>query len=158
MELFIAMFLFSLLMVSVVYSNLFVEKFLKKWQDDNRFYEEGAYLLSILTRDLKPALGFARTDSTTFLIYGLSTDTIKYKLTNGDLVRNGRVLNSHDAAIQMFKIDRTDFEKSTPDSILIEGQENFRESLATVEIRLKYKKLEESFIRNVRMKDACQIY
>ena len=103
-EMLVAVFLVSLLMLSVVSSYLFVEKFLNLWKTTNAIYQEGEYITSLITRDLGECYKFSKPDSATYYILLVSGDTVVYKTDSLTILRNKRRLNKLKSKKKAFRI------------------------------------------------------
>jgi len=157
-ELFVALFLVSILMVFIISANLFVQKFISDWEDNNTIYTDGDFIISNIISDLKKSYGFTEIDSLSYGLVVSFSDTIKYQLKEGNIQRNGHTLNM--ASIQCLELNLIEngFEKTTPDSILVNGKYKYTDKLVSVKLRLLYKKTEELFESSMRIKNANQIY
>ncbi|MCX6826069.1 MAG: prepilin-type N-terminal cleavage/methylation domain-containing protein [candidate division Zixibacteria bacterium] len=157
-ELVVAMFLVTLLMTSVISANLFIQRFLKKWEDTNTVYQEGNRLLTEISNDLRSGYKFARVDTNSYIIICSEKDSIKYAVKDGDLIRNGKKLDYENVTCGLLKIENNAFAKVSPDSILILGRPQFMEYLAAVRLELIYKNKSEIFVTSIRLKNVYQIY
>jgi hypothetical protein len=157
-ELVVAMFLVTLLMISVVSANLFIQRFLKKWEDANTIFQEGNRLLSEIMSDLSSCYKFTKIDSVTYAIIYSDKNSIKYNIKDGDLFRNNKKRDYENVICRSLIIEKNDFTKSSPDSILILGRPQYTESLASIKLELTYKDKTEIFASSIRLKNVNHIY
>ncbi|MFH2037168.1 MAG: hypothetical protein ABIJ45_12255 [Candidatus Zixiibacteriota bacterium] len=157
-ELFVALLLVSLLMIFVVSGNLFVNKFISEWQDDNRLYEEGRFILKTIANDIKTSSEFYRIDSSEFRLISDINDTVSYLNRENRLLRNGMNLMRSDVFCNSVALDINNFEKQTPDSILVNGKVIYEEKMVRITIKLQYKKVEETFETDVRLRNENNIF
>lgn len=157
-ELMVALFLVSLLMVFIVSGNIFVKRYLGNWEDNNIIYEDGRFILSAISNDLKKAYEFSGSDSTGYIFSTGAKDSIIYEISEGGIYRNGKRINSADVFCSRFGLDKIMFQKNTPDSILIGGVINYQERLVNIKLGLIYKKLSENFETSVRLQNENFIF
>jgi len=157
-ELLVALSLVSLLTVFIISANLFVNRVLSDWRDNNAIYEDGWFIISRLSDDIKSCRAVARSDSMSYAIIINEADTVLYQMAEGKLHRNGIILNSPGVICDSLELTKSSFEKSTPDSILINGLSSYQDELINIKIHLSYKKLTESFETCVRHQNANHIY
>ena len=157
-ELFVALFLTSLLAILIVSANVFVSRFIGDWEDNNTVYNEGEFIISAIADDLKGSLDFKKSDSLSYVIYLSPVDSITYGQLEGKLSRNGKIINSVNISCLNLDISKNSIEKMSPDSILIKGKPEYSEIVATINLKLKYKKSVEVFKTSLRIKNENSIY
>ena len=157
-EMLVAVFLVSLLMLSVVSSYLFVEKFLNRWKTTNAIYQEGEYITSLISEDLEECYKFTKPDSVTYNILLVNGDTVVYKTDSLTILRNKRRVNAPGIDCLGLRIEKKAFARNTPDSILISGNTAFSENLAVIRLELGVKNQAETLSCSVRMANEDWIY
>ncbi|SYZ73744.1 hypothetical protein TRIP_C60014 [Candidatus Zixiibacteriota bacterium] len=157
-EMLVAVFLVSLLMLSVVSSYLFVEKFLNRWKTTNSIYQEGQYITSMLMDDLAKCYKIVKPSPNTYGIILIDGDTVIYKADSLKILRNKRILNEPGIDILNLLIEKKSFSRITPDSILINGNVTFSENLALIRLELGAKDQVETLSCSVRMANENWVY
>jgi hypothetical protein len=157
-ELLVAMFLASLLMLSIVSANIFIEKFISRWKAVNAIYQEGDFITSLIIKDLENSHDFRYRNPSVFTLLLVNKDSVIYKLDSSIVFRNGKSLNSPGMLCQNLSIKKNNFEKTNPDSILIKGTPKYSAAIATVKLELTFKGHNESFITSTRLTNDYWIY
>ena len=157
-ELMVALSLASLLSVFIISANLFVNRVLTEWRNNNTIYEDGRFIISRLSEDIRSSLTIIHSDSTSYTIVTGKGDTTSYQIDRGVIIRNKKILNSPGVICDSLKLIRKFFEKSTPDSILINGRSSYLDELIEIDIYLSYKTLSKFFETSVRPKNASYIF
>lgn len=157
-ELMVAMLLVGLLTICIISANLFVQRFLKNYELNNRLYDDGNFILTGLKKDLKDCIDFKYPDSTTLTISYPAKDSVRYVLDSGIISRNGKALNTSGVSCNSLVVDKIGFVNPTPDSILIYGKYEYKAIVARIKLDLSVGDRSESFNTEMRVKNENDIY
>lgn len=158
MELMVAMLLVGLLTICIISANLFVQRFLKNYELNNRLYDDGNFILTGLKKDLKDCTDFKYQDSTTLTFTYPAKDSVIYVLDSGIISRNGKALNTSGVFCNSLAVDKIGFVNPTPDSILIYGKYEYKAIVARIKLNLSIGDRSESFGTEMRTKNENSIH
>lgn len=157
-ELIVAMLLVGLLSICIISANLFIQRYLKKYEDNNKIYDDGNFITSQIKHDLLHCQNFRKIDSLSYVIQLTETDSLVYTLKDSSIVRNDKRLTTSGIKANFISLSKLDFEIPTPDSILISGKTNYINSLAKIQFNLSYGNQSEEFESEIRLQNEAKIY
>lgn len=151
-ELLVSLFLVSLLMVFIVSSYLFVQRFIGNWKNEISIYQEAEFLMGAIEKDIPRYRSHQIQDTALFLTDDIR-ETVTYIVTHGNLIRNYKVLNSKEFTVQSLDFKSFYFARSNPDSIFVIGGYDYKRGLLLVRLTLQSKDMIDSFQTTVVLSD-----
>jgi hypothetical protein len=158
MELFVATFLTSLLMILLVSANLVVRKILGEWEKNNALYEDGRFILEQLSRDAGRAADIGFADNDTLIIRKNPSDSVIYEMVDGGLFKNSRRLNSPKVRCDSINVVTEYYDAVIADSIIVNNGSSVENRLVTFKIWLIYEEKEGCFVTSARLINENGLY
>lgn len=137
-ELVVSLGLVSVLVVTLVAANIFVEKVLGAWSARSRLYEEREFIINALAEEITRCDSLTVDSSQMLAVFYLPRDSSVWKVKDDVLYRDGTRLTAPGIEISGMEISKLSVAGASRSLILPEGTKA-AECLYTIELRLSFK-------------------
>ncbi|MEZ5359631.1 MAG: type II secretion system protein [Candidatus Zixiibacteriota bacterium] len=151
LELIVAMALTGMLLVFFISANIFIQKILINWSNDNTLAEEREFLLQVISDEVAACDYLSFDSSKMSLICYEKQDTIHIAVDGGNLLKDNNILNRYGVVVDNFEISEDVFAKVSDSSILNDRIASKHDCiLYRIELSVSYKGKTDVAVQKVR--------
>lgn len=151
LELVVALALTGMLLVFFIGANIFIQKVLMNWSQDNIVTEEREFLLEVIGDEVSACDSLSFDSSNMSLICYRIDDSTIFMLEDSNLLKNNKALNRYGVIVDKFEISQDVFTKTDGDSILKNSMHMQKSPvLYKIGITVSYKGKTDVAVRKIR--------
>lgn len=151
LELIVALALTGMLLVFFIGANIFIQKVLINWSNDNTLTEEREFLLHVVCDEVFKCDSLAFDSTVKTLICYHAEDSTVILLKDADLLKDNKILNRRGVTVNNLEISQDVFTKTNVGSILKNGTRIMQKPvLYNIELTVSYKGKTDVAVQQIR--------